>query len=48
MRYLLDTHTFLWFFGGSNELSKKARTSIENTENIKFISIASIWEVQLR
>jgi PIN domain nuclease of toxin-antitoxin system len=34
----------LGVFDDSNDLSKKARTSIENTENIKFISIASIWE----
>jgi len=48
MHYLLDTHTFLWFLEGSNNLSEKARISIENTENIKFISIASIWEVAIK
>jgi PIN domain nuclease of toxin-antitoxin system len=48
MSYLLDTHTFLWFFEGSDDLSKKARTIIENTENIKFISIASIWEIAIK
>ena len=48
MNYLLDTHTFLWFLEGSNNLSVKARVSIENTENIKFISIASIWEVAIK
>lgn len=48
MNYLLDTHTFLWFLEGNNNLSEKARISIENTENIKFISIASIWEVAIK
>jgi PIN domain nuclease of toxin-antitoxin system len=48
MNCLLDTHTFLWFLEGSENLSKKARASIENTENIKFISIASIWEVAIK
>lgn len=48
MNYLLDTHTLLWFLEGSNNLSKKARTTIENPKNIKFISIASIWEVVIK
>ncbi|HCS21954.1 MAG TPA: PIN domain nuclease [Bacteroidetes bacterium] len=48
MNYLLDTHTFLWFLDGSNNLSMKARTSIENPENSKFISIASIWEIAIK
>lgn len=44
----MTLHTFLWFLEGSENLSKKARASIENTENIKFISIASIWEVAIK
>lgn len=48
MNCLLDTHTFLWFLEGSDNLSKRARMSIENTENIKFISIASIWEIAIK
>lgn len=48
MNYLLDTHTFLRFLEGSDNLSKKARLSIENTENTKFISIASIWKIAIK
>ena len=48
MDYLLDTHTFLWFFEGSDQLSKNARTTIENPKNTGFISIASIWEVAIK
>jgi len=48
MNYLLDTHTFLWFLDGSTNLSGKARRVIENTENTKFISIASIWEIAIK
>jgi PIN domain nuclease of toxin-antitoxin system len=44
MQLLLDTHTFLWFLEGNKDLSVKARTSIESLENVKFVSIASIWE----
>ena len=48
MKILLDTHTFLWFLGGASELSKSARTLIENLENEKYISIASFWEIAIK
>jgi PIN domain nuclease of toxin-antitoxin system len=48
MNYLLDTHTFLWFLDGNNNLSGNARRIIENTGNSKFISIASIWEIAIK
>lgn len=43
MRLLLDTHAFLWFLGGSKELSALARSSIENVENAKFMSVKCGW-----
>jgi PIN domain nuclease of toxin-antitoxin system len=48
MRLLLDTHTFLWFFGGAFELSKQARTLIEHPKYEKYISIASFWEIAIK
>ena len=48
MKILLDTHTFLWFLGGDSELSKQARTLIENPKNDKYISIASFWEIAIK
>lgn len=48
MDYLLDTHTFLWFINGSEELSDKAKSAIENIKNTKFISIASFWEIAIK
>ena len=44
MKLLLDTHTFLWFIGGNNNLSNTARNAIENATNQRFISIATLWE----
>ena len=46
--YLLDTPTFLWFLNGDEQLSKKARLSIEDQKSTKFISIASIWEIAIK
>ena len=48
MKILLDTHTFLWFLGGASELSKQAKTLIENPKHEKYISIASFWEIAIK
>jgi PIN domain nuclease of toxin-antitoxin system len=48
MKYLIDTHTFLWFNEGSSELSQKAKELILNSDNQIFISIASLWEISIK
>ena len=48
MKYLLDTHTFLWFINGSIELSPQAKKIIQNTENDMFLSIGSLWEIAIK
>ena len=48
MRYLLDTHTFLWFINGDRQLSEKAKKAIDNPDAIKRISIASLWEIAIK
>ena len=42
MRYLLDTHTFLWYFNDSDKLSETADTVIEDANVRKYVSIASL------
>ena len=48
MNCLLDTHTLIWFFNGDIQLSKKAKELIEDLENEKYISIASLWEISIK
>lgn len=48
MRLLLDTHTFIWFFAGDANLSNNARTLIEDENNEKLLSIATIWEMAIK
>lgn len=48
MRLLLDTHTFLWFFTGDVKLSTNVRYLIEDENNEKLFSIASIWEMAIK
>jgi len=45
MKLLLDTHVFLWFIMGSALLSADTRALIEDEKNRKFISVASLWEI---
>jgi PIN domain nuclease of toxin-antitoxin system len=45
VRLLLDTHTFLWWLSGDDELSAPARTAIAKAGNSIFISAASAWEI---
>ncbi len=48
MTFLIDTHTFLWFINGSDELTKTAKELIEKDNNDVFISIASLWEISIK
>lgn len=48
MRYLLDTHTFIWFIDNDRQLSAKAAKEIIEIENVCYLSIASIWEIAIK
>ena len=48
MKYLLDTHTLLWFLQGDKKLSDKARRLIDSPRNEKFLSIVSLWEIAIK
>src|SRR5688572_26520656 len=48
MQYLLDTHTFIWFINGDNNLPEKVKQGIQNLDNKCFISIASLWEISIK
>lgn len=48
MRFLIDTHVFLWFVSNAKELSQTAKTIIEDGNNEIFISIASLWEISIK
>lgn len=41
MRLLLDTQVYLWFLADSPKLSRKARASIKEADDV-FVSAASI------
>ena len=46
MKYLLDTHTILWYLFGDSRLSENAQSIIDN--NDCFFSYASFWEISIK
>jgi PIN domain nuclease of toxin-antitoxin system len=48
MKYLLDTHTFLWYFEDSDKLSELAVAVIEDARSKKYASVASLWEFSIK
>ncbi len=48
MNLLLDTHVFLWYITGDEQLPKKVVKTITDKSNRCFISIASIWEIVIK
>lgn len=48
MNYLLDTHIFLWYIDGNLNLLAAAKNIIEDPQSIKFVSIASFWELAIK
>ncbi|MBW1951365.1 MAG: type II toxin-antitoxin system VapC family toxin [Deltaproteobacteria bacterium] len=48
MRYLLDTHAFLWFITNDKRLSETAHRIIRDRNNEIFFSAASAWEISIK
>jgi PIN domain nuclease of toxin-antitoxin system len=48
MRILLDTHLLLWSVAQSDRLPDTARELLEDTDNMLFCSVASLWEIAIK
>jgi PIN domain nuclease of toxin-antitoxin system len=48
MRYLLDTHVFLWATGQSHKLPANIRTVIDDEANGVFVSAIVFWEIAIK
>ena len=48
MKLLLDSHTFLWWNNEPDKLSPRVLEMCKDSENALFVSIASIWELQIK
>lgn len=48
LRYLLDTHTLLWWLFDDPKLSQPARSILSDRSNEVFVSSASAWEISTK
>lgn len=48
MKYLLDTHAFLWSIMKTDELPKKVITVLKNPGNEIYLSSISLWEIAIK
>jgi PIN domain nuclease of toxin-antitoxin system len=48
MRVLLDTHILIWGLCEPDRLNDKTKELLTNIDNIIFVSIASLWELQIK
>ena len=47
-RFLLDTHTLLWWLNDSPQLGPRCRQLISNDRNQVFVSAATTWEISIK
>jgi PIN domain nuclease of toxin-antitoxin system len=48
MKLLLDTHAFIWMFDEPEKLSPKASALLADGDNDLILSVASVWEMQIK
>ena len=48
MRYLLDTHVFLWSLFADEKLSSRARAVISDVSQVIAVSTITYWEIALK
>lgn len=48
MKYIIDTHIFIWYIIGDMKLSKKYIEIIENENNNIYLSYVSLWEITIK
>lgn len=48
MRYMLDTHSLIWYFEGDFQLPPALKDLIEELEHPVYVSIASFWEIAIK
>lgn len=48
MRYLLDTHTLIWYLESNPKLSTGVLEILEKKDSVCFVSMASLWELAIK
>ncbi|MDB9459415.1 type II toxin-antitoxin system VapC family toxin [Dolichospermum circinale CS-545/17] len=48
MKSLLDTHTFVFWDSQPSKLSQRALELLTNKDNLRLLSVVSLWEIQIK
>lgn len=48
MKYLIDTHVWLWWLQNSPKLSREARDLLMDRNNTLYVSAVSLWEIRIK
>lgn len=48
MKYLLDTHVWLWALSGNEKLGPDTRSILEDHHNLLYLSSVSSWEITIK
>ena len=48
MKYLLDTHSFIWAISDTTKLSTKVTKTIEDPSNDVCVSVITFWEMSIK
>lgn len=48
MKLLLDTHAFLWLNAAPARVGKSAMPACQDRSNALYLSLASLWEIQIK
>jgi PIN domain nuclease of toxin-antitoxin system len=48
MRYLIDTHIFLWWLNGNKELKTSTQKIIKDSTHDVLLSVATMWEISIK
>ena len=48
MKLLLDTHIFIWWVDEPEKLSAAAMSALQDEANELLLSVASVWEMQIK
>ena len=48
MKYLLDSHVFVWLFAKPSLVGDTTKSLLSNIDSEVFVSLASLWELELK
>ena len=48
MKFLIDTHVFLWLRSDPQRVSPRVLSAYQDTSNRTYLSIVSVWEMQIK